>query len=123
MYYTNIVSDLKTSHDQLKTEEVNVENISHLSDIEQVELIADSFSKVSNQYDPINSEEIILKPENEKPVPFLEAHEVYEYLKRIKTNTSTVKDDIPAKLIKEFAPELSAPLADILNCMVERRVS
>ena len=45
MYYTNIVSDLKTSHDQLKTEEVNVENISHLSDIEQVELIADRFLK------------------------------------------------------------------------------
>jgi hypothetical protein len=31
-----------------------------------------------------------------------------------------VKDDIPAKVIKEFAPELSAPLANILNCMVER---
>ena len=31
-----------------------------------------------------------------------------------------MKDDIPAKIIKEFAPELSAPLADILNCMVRR---
>ena len=37
-----------------------------------------------------------------------------------KTNTSTVKNDIPAKLIKEFAPELSGPLANILNCMVTR---
>ena len=38
---------------------------------------------------------------------------------KIKTNTATVKDDIPAKVIKEFAPELSEPLANILNCMVE----
>ena len=65
-YYNNIVSDLKnsnpgqwysklkrmTTHDQLKTENVNVEDICHLTDQEQVELIADSFSKVSNQYTP-----------------------------------------------------------------------
>ena len=41
-------------------------------------------------------------------------------MRKIKTNKSTVKDDIPAKLIKEFAPELSEPMADILNCMVRR---
>ena len=133
-YYNNIVSDLKnsnpgqwysklkrlTTHDQLKTENVNVEDICHLTDLEQVELIADSFSKVSNQYTPIDPEQIHLNPENEKPVPVIQAHEVHEYLKSIKTNTSTVKDDIPAKIIKEFAPELSAPLADILDCMVRR---
>ena len=33
---------------------------------------------------------------------------------------SSVKEDILAKIIKEFAPKLSAPLADILNCMVKR---
>ena len=86
-----------TSHDQLKTEEVNVESICHLSDIEQVELIADNFSKVSNQHDPIDAKQIVLDVKNEKPVPIIEAYKVYEYLKKIKTNTSTVKDDIPAK--------------------------
>ena len=45
---------------------------------------------------------------------------MFEYLKRIKTNTSTVKNDIPAKIIKEFACELSEPFADILTCMVTR---
>ena len=133
-YYNNIVSDLKnsnpgqwysklkrmTSYDQIKSEEVNVESICHLSDIEQVELIADNFCKVSNQYEPIDAKQIVLGARNEKSVPTIEAHEVCEYLRKIKTNTSTVKDDIPAKLIKEFAPELSAPLADILNCMVIR---
>ena len=134
LYYTNIVNDLKisnpsqwysklkrmTSHDQGQTEEVQIDTICHLSDTEQVELIADNFCKISNQYTPIDSSQIILNPENEKKVPFIEAHKVHEVLKKIKTNTATVKDDIPAKLIKEFAPELSEPLANILNCMVTR---
>jgi hypothetical protein len=109
-----------TSHDQLKTEQVNIESICHLSDQDQAELIADSFSKVSNEYEPINPEKICLDPANDKPAPFVEAHEVYEYLKRIKTNTATVKDDIPARIIKEFSPELSDPMADIINCMISR---
>ena len=77
-YYNNIVSDLKnsnpgqwysklkrmTSYDQIKSEEVNVESICHLSDIEQVELIADNFCKVSNQYEPIDAKQIVLGARN-----------------------------------------------------------
>ena len=128
-YYENIVSELKnsnpgqwysklkrmTSHDQLKSEKVIVENICHLSDTEQVEIIADNLSRVSNKYD-----KICLRQENEKPTPKFEAHQVFEYLKRIKTNNSTVKNYIPAKIITEFAYELSEPFADILTCMVTR---
>ena len=133
-YYKNIVSDLKhsnpgqwysklkrmTSHDQLESEQVNVESICDLSDKEQAEVIASNFSKISNIYDPIDPERIRLNPENNQSTPVLEAYQVYEHLSKIKTNKSTVKDDIPAKLIKEFAPELSEPMADILNCMVRR---
>ena len=133
-YYENIVSDLKnsnpgqwssklkrmTSHDQMKSEKVIVDTICHLSDQEQVEIIADSFSNVSNQYEPIDPANISINQANNQPTPKLEPHQVYEYLKRIKTNTSTVKGDIPAKIIKEFACELSDPFTDILNCMVER---
>jgi hypothetical protein len=111
-YYENVVQDLKnsnpsqwysklkmmTSYDQLKSEQVIVESICHLSDKDQVEIIADSFSKVSNQYDEINPEEICLKYEKTKTTPKFEAHQIYEYLMKIKTNTSTVKDDIPAKI-------------------------
>ena len=43
------------SHDQLKTEEVHIESICHLSDQEQADLIADTFYKVSNEYDPIDT--------------------------------------------------------------------
>ena len=111
-YYTNIVLDLKhsnpgqwhsklkrmTSHDQVKTEEVIVESICHLSDQEQAEEIADKFGKISNEYEPINPEKICLNQNEDKPAPHFEAHQIHDYLKRIKTNISRMKNDI-----KEFA--------------------
>ena len=134
-YYNNIVMDLKNSapgqwysklkrmsnHDQIKSEEVQVEEISHLTNQEQADIIADNFSRISNDYKPLESSDIDLESSNvNTPAPKLEPHHVYEYLKKIKTNTSTVKDDIPASIIKEFAVELSAPVADIINFSVTR---
>ena len=109
-----------SSYDQLKSEQVNVENICDLTDKEQVEIIAENFAKISNEYDPVDPGQITLDPSNDKPMPIIEPYEVFEYLKKIKTNTATVKDDVPAKLIKEFAPELSDPLSDIITCMIQR---
>ena len=137
-YYTNIVSDLKTSnpgqwysklkrmsnYDQTKTEQISVEEICQFSDEEQAEIIAENFSRISNQYDQIDSDKIARHTTrtkgNNKSMPIFEPHEVYDFLRKIKTNTATVKEDIPAKIIKEFAPELSGPLADVLNCMVSK---
>ena len=109
------------SHDEIRSEQVSVEEIEHLTSKEQAELIADQFSQISNEYEPINANDIdIESTKNKTPVPVLEPYQVYEYLKRIKVKTSTVKDDIPAKLIKEYAAELSSPLSNIINCMFER---
>ena len=102
-YYINIVSDLKhsnpgqwysklkrmSSYDQLKCEQVNVEDISDFTDIEQAEMIAENFSKISNEYDPIDPTKIVLNEANDK---------------KIQTNTSTVKGDIPAKIITLSTP-------------------
>ena len=39
---------------------------------------------------------------------------------KIKTNKATVKGDIPAKLIKEFAANLAEPFTDIINTSLSR---
>ena len=113
-----------SNYDQLKTEQICVEEISEYSDLEQAEIIAENFSKISNEYDAIDTVKIARHTAsangNLKPMSVFEPYQVHEYLRKIKTNTATVKGDIPAKLIKEFAPELSGPLSDILNCMVSR---
>ena len=41
---------------------------------------------------------------------------VRTHLQKFKTNKSTAPDDIPAKVIKEFAMFLCVPLANIINC-------
>ena len=108
-----------SSHDQVQRDSVIVEEIMHLSLKEQANMIAEKFSKVSNEYQKLKTSDINLdEATNLKSTPILAEHQVYEYLKRIKTNTSTVKDDIPAKIIKEFACELAAPLTDVINTMV-----
>ena len=108
-----------SSYDRMKRESVNVEEIMHLFPKKQANLIAENFSKISNEFRKLESCDIDLnQATNNDPCPTLAEHQVYNYLKQIKTSTSTVKDDIPAKVIKEFACELAAPLADIINSMV-----
>ena len=43
-----------SSHDQHKSEKVNVEEINHLSDSQQAEVIAEKFAFIQNQFEPIN---------------------------------------------------------------------
>ena len=113
-----------SNYDQQKSEQVIVEEISNFANLEQAEIIADNFSKISNQYESIDPAQIARHTTgaegNQKCMPVFEPYQVHEYLRKIKTNTATVKGDIPAKITKEFAPELSGPLSDILNCRVSR---
>ena len=96
-YYKNIVSDLKESDpkkwysklkrmsnfDQAKSEVPIVDSISSFSDQDQANLIADSFSEISNSYDPVDPDEIFSLPCNNKPMPVFEPHMIYLYLKNI----------------------------------------
>ena len=47
-----------TNFDQLKSEEILVENIKDLTALEQAELIADKFSEVANEYEKLKAEDI-----------------------------------------------------------------
>ena len=49
-----------SSLDQQKTEQIQVDEINHLSDVEQGEAIADSLSAISNQYSSLRTEDIVL---------------------------------------------------------------
>ena len=45
---------------------------------------------------------------------------VKQHLEQIKVNKSTAPGDIPAKIIKELAPHLCIPVADIINTAIKR---
>ena len=101
-----------SSYDQIREGNVNVEELADLPSKEQADKIADNFASVSNEYQALQTDEInIDEAENTTPCPVLEQHQVYEFLKHIKTNTATVK---------EFACELAAPVTHlIISCVME----
>ena len=127
-YYQNIVEDLKTSnpgqwysklkrmssHNQAKNEEPIVQSLSELTDSAQAEVIAEQFSQISNEYEPLDSNDISMENiTNDKPYPNMESYFVYKKIQKMKNNTSTVKGDVPIRIIKLFGHELSKPLSNI----------
>ncbi|KAI8483411.1 hypothetical protein Bbelb_388740 [Branchiostoma belcheri] len=56
------------------------------------------------------------------PAPSVEPWEIYKKLQGVKTRKAAGPDGIPGKLIKEFAYELSSPLADILNSSLQHGI-
>ena len=75
-FYIKTVSDLKlkkpgqwysslkriTSYDQMRNNQPNVEEISHLSDQQQSEMIAEQFAKIQNEYEPLSKNDISVPP-------------------------------------------------------------
>ena len=63
-----------TSYDN-KDQEVIVDKISHLSDQDQCELIADEFAKIPNEYSPLHKEDISIPTFTLNEIPqFWAAH-------------------------------------------------
>ena len=104
-----------SNYGQQKTESVQVEEISHMTEQDQAEAIANSFSAISNEYNPVNRDKIEIPPFSPSSVPQFKPYQMRKYLENIKTNKSTAPGDIPAKIIKQFAPYLSIPFADVVN--------
>ena len=96
-------------------ENIQVEEISQLSELQQAEAIADSFSSISQQYSPIKKENINIPSFLPSSIPQFSAYQVKQFLDRTKTKKSTAPGDIPSKIVKQFSNYLSIPVADIIN--------
>ena len=104
-----------TSHDQEKFKNINIQEISDLSDQEQAEKLGEFFSKIPNEYDQIKNEDIKIPPIKDSEIPQSKPVQVWMILTQLKTNKSTVPGDIPAKLYKVFAAHISEPLCHVFN--------
>ena len=58
-----------TSFDQQKSEQQNVDEISHLPDQTQAELIAEKFASIQNEYEAIKPQDISVPPFEESQIP------------------------------------------------------
>ena len=99
---------------------MNVDEINHLSDTQQAELIADKFAFIQNQFEPINPSYIRIPNFSKQDIPQFKSCDVWLLLTKLSVNKSTVPGDLPPKLFKIFAPYLADPLTDILNTSLRR---
>ena len=132
-YYKDFVKDLRVSkvsqwysklkrlcsYDQHKADPVIVESIKNLTDKEQAELIAAKFARVSQEYEPLKKEDISIPPYEKSTIPVFKPCQVQQHLKQVKVNKSVPPGDIPTKLIRLFAAEMSIPLCSIINSSVQ----
>ena len=89
----------------------------NLSALESSNRICEYFSTISQEYSPLNTatlpEHVKTKLDNDPCIhPYLADHVVYDGLKKGK-KTSSVPGDLPTKILEEFLPELTAPVAAI----------
>ena len=132
-YFENIVADLKTSnpskwYSKLKRmsgqgreseSEINVAELDGIYDKLQAEIIADHYAQISNQYEPIKSEDFqeYLDQKQISPV-IIEPEKIVKIISKMNHKAATLDGDLPIKLIKEFKEELSLPLSHLINsCM------
>ena len=81
-FYTNMISDLRTknpskwysslkrisAYDQ-RSEKVVIQEINHKDDQQQAEIIADYFSSIPNEYEPLKAEDIQIPEFSEDQIP------------------------------------------------------
>ena len=133
-FYKNFIADLKVknpakwysslkricSYEKNKREELVISDISHLTNEEQVELIADKFASIQNQYEPINQDKIKLSVSSAFIFPTFSCNEVWMELIKLNPRKSTIIGDIPPKNLKSVAAYITEPLTDVISTAIKR---
>ena len=107
-------------YDQGKSHDIQVEEISHLSPQEQAERIADNQAQISNSYKSVELKDIPIPHFSVEDIPQFTPSQVKQYIYRLKSRKSTPLGDIPVKILKEFALEISLPLCDLINSSIKK---
>ena len=115
-------SELKkiTTIDQHEAEEVTVDSIKELPVDEQVELIAEKFAEVSNEYEKLETEDIKFPNFDVKDIPQFSESQVLEALKDLNTRKSNVKGDVPSFIYKRFCEFLKIPVTNVVNASIRQ---
>ena len=79
-----------TSFDQQKTEQTNVDEISHLPDQQQAEIIAERFASIQNEYQPLQTEDIKVPQFEVTDIPQFHPSQVWFALLRLDAKKATV---------------------------------
>ncbi|XP_063966698.1 uncharacterized protein LOC135156869 [Lytechinus pictus] len=87
--------------------------------IDQANLINGHFARICSQLPPLDISTLQYFLPASQPPPRVEAYQVHQELRKLNASKSCHHDDVPVRLITEFAPELAEPLAMIFNSSLE----
>ena len=91
----------------------------NLSDEEAAESIADHFASISQEYPPLEINNlpgrVQTKLKCEDSPPLISDYEAYRKIRAAKKPRSGVPNDLPKKVTQEFSPELANPIGKIIN--------
>ena len=107
--------------DQMRQGDIQVEALGGLTNQQSAQKIAEHFAAISNEYLPVDESQLPCYLPATLP-PQVTEYEVYLKLRQQKNTKSNLPVDIPDNLRKEFSPELSLPLANIINsCLSQQK--
>ena len=133
-FYSNFVSEMKVSNPakwysmakRLGAEqthnnggEISVECLEGLSNQAAAEKVAESFSKISQEYSPMDVGTLPTYLPAPQP-PKVTLSDVATRIFTLKNRKSTQPIDLPSKIRKQFPWELAIPLTDIYNACLEK---
>ena len=138
-YYENIVADLKTSNpskwyskvkrmssaEKENCENIVVEDLIGYDNSNQAVKIAEHYSAISNQYEPLLNEdfcEYLPAIKGGSTPPYVEPFKVHDAIQKMNRKAATIQNDLPMKLIVEFSVELAFSLSHIINSCLTRGV-
>ena len=101
--------------------------LSHVNEIADTpenaaDIINNHFSNINKLLPPLQTTELPAYLPSRPLQAIVNEYEVYQHLKRIPQSKSPGPDDIPPRLMREFAPELATPLCNIFNSSITEGV-
>ena len=91
----------------------------HLTEEESAEKIADFFSSISQEFEPLDFEKLppnikhslVTAKDDPDIIPKLDEFDVYQKILKAKKPNSVILGDVPKKIIQLFSPELALPVS------------
>ena len=101
-----------------KKHRLNLTNIPELADKtvdEQVSIINNHFGNICKKYPPLDRNFKLRETGHEVSLKNVTEVDTYKMLRKY-SKKSLGPNDLPQKILQEFAPELATPYCDIINC-------
>ena len=98
---------------------------SNFSPQDSAEALADYFSQISQEFNPIDPDSFSPSLKEKlvdftEKTPILEEYQIHQKIQAAKKPNSMVGGDLPKKVVKEFAVELTTPLMMIFNAITSK---